>query len=214
MLGAAAAVEPDAEHGRVRRTGELLDAPEGREQHVRLAPYRTGERVATREGVVHGHVVEKTPDGSVRDERAELVLLESPATAEERELDHEVDTDDGAAELLDETGDRLHRPAGREHVVVDDDSRAASDRVGRDLERVLAVLERIGRGDGLRRELARPPRRDEAAAGLDRDRRRRARSRGPRRRARGPPRARFVQSASSPTACRSASGSAAAARCP
>src|SRR2546430_9490392 len=68
VLLAAAAVEPHAEDGRMRGTAEPLDAPESREQHVRLAPYPTGERVATREGVVHAHVVETTPDGSVRDQ--------------------------------------------------------------------------------------------------------------------------------------------------
>src|SRR4051794_3306396 len=133
----AVAVELHAEDGRMRSTGELLDAPEGREQHVRLAPYRTGERVATREGVVHAHVVETTPDGSVRDQREEVVLLEAPAAAEEGKLDHEVDADHRAAQLLDEAGDRLHRPTGCEHIVVDDDAGASSDRVGRDLERVL-----------------------------------------------------------------------------
>ena len=67
MLVAAPAVEADAEDGRVRGAGELLDAPEGREQHVRLAPYRAGERVAARERVVHADVVETTPDGDARD---------------------------------------------------------------------------------------------------------------------------------------------------
>ena len=38
VLLAAAAVEPHAEDGRMRGTGEPLDAPESREQHVRLAP--------------------------------------------------------------------------------------------------------------------------------------------------------------------------------
>src|SRR5207245_2908846 len=85
------------------------------------------------------------------------------------ELDHEVDTGDGAAELLDEPGDRLHGATRCEHVVVDDDPRAAGDGVGGDLERVLAVLERVGRRDGRGRELAGSPRSDEAAAGLNGD---------------------------------------------
>jgi len=72
--------------------------------------------------------------------------------------------------LLDEAGDRLHRAAGREDVVVDSYAGAASDRAGCDLEAVLAVLERVRGGDRLRRELARPSRSDEAATGLDGDR--------------------------------------------
>jgi len=63
VLLAAAAVESHTEDGRVRGAGELLDAPEGREQHLRFASYRTGERVAARERVVHADVVETTPDG-------------------------------------------------------------------------------------------------------------------------------------------------------
>ena len=39
------------------------------------------------------------------------------------------------------------------------------------LERVLAVLEHVARADGLRRQLARPARRDEPDAGFDGDRR-------------------------------------------
>src|SRR6185437_17039542 len=63
VLLAAPAVEADAEDGRVRGAGQLLDAPERREQHVGLASHRTGERVAARERVVHADVVETTPDG-------------------------------------------------------------------------------------------------------------------------------------------------------
>jgi hypothetical protein len=59
---AAVAVEADAEDRRVRGPGKLLDATESREQHVRLASYRTGERVAACEWVVHADVVETTPD--------------------------------------------------------------------------------------------------------------------------------------------------------
>src|SRR5436305_3498321 len=107
--------------------------------------------------------------GSVGDQRVEVVLLEPPASFEERELDHEVDADHAAAQALDEAGDRLHRPARGEHVVVDHDPRPVRDRVGRDLERVLAVLEHVARHDGLRRQLAGAARRDEPAAGLLRD---------------------------------------------
>ena len=76
------------------------------------------------------------------------------------------------AEPLDEAGDRLDRPARREHVVVDDDARAVGDRVGGDLERVLAVLEHVAAPCTVSGgSLPGPPRRHEAAAGLLRDRR-------------------------------------------
>ena len=67
VLLPAAAVESDAEDGRVRRAWELLDAPEGREQHVCLSPHRTGECVTARERVVHADVVETTPDDDAAD---------------------------------------------------------------------------------------------------------------------------------------------------
>ena len=79
--------------------------------------------------------------------------------------------DDDAAQLLDEPGDRFHGAAGGEHVVVDQDARAVPIRVGVQLERVLAVLEAVGRADRLGRQLPGPPGRDEAAADLARDRR-------------------------------------------
>ena len=47
---------------------------------------------------------------------------------------------------------------------------ARRDQIRMHLEDVLAVLEQVGRADGLRRKLARPPRRDEARARLRRDR--------------------------------------------
>ena len=63
VLLATAAVEPDAEDRGMRGSRELLDAAEGGEQHVGLAPYGTGKGVAARERVVHADVVETTPDG-------------------------------------------------------------------------------------------------------------------------------------------------------
>ena len=74
------------------------------------------------------------------------------------------------AQLLDELPDRLDRPARREHVVVDHDARPGRDQLGMELERVLAVLEHVARADGLGRQLAGPPRRNEPDAGLDGDR--------------------------------------------
>ena len=68
------------------------------------------------------------------------------------------DADDLAAELLDEVADRLDGAARREHVVVDEHALALAERVGVQLERVLAVLERVVRADRLRRQLARPAR--------------------------------------------------------
>ena len=62
VFRSASATETDAEDGWMGGAGELLDAPEGREWHLGLASYGAGERVAARERVVHGDVVETTPD--------------------------------------------------------------------------------------------------------------------------------------------------------
>src|SRR5579871_1909750 len=106
---------------------------------------------------------------SVCDERVQVVPVELAATAEKRQLDHEVDADDRPAELFDEPGDRLFRSPRREHVVVDHDTRSAADRVGCDLEGVLAVFERVRCGDGLGRQLSRTASGHEAAARGDGD---------------------------------------------
>jgi hypothetical protein len=101
----------------------------------------------------------------------QVVLGEPLAAAQERQLDDEATAHDLPAELLHEVRDRLHGAAGRQHVVVDQDARAFSDQVGVQLERVLAVLERVGGPHGLRRELPGPPGREESRADLVRDRR-------------------------------------------
>src|SRR5581483_5657871 len=108
---------------------------------------------------------------SVGDQRVQVELGEPVAAAEEAELDDEAGADDVAPELLHEPADRLDRAPGREHVVVDHDPGAGPDQVRVQLERVLAVLEHVARAHGLGRELAGPPRRDEAAAGRGGDRR-------------------------------------------
>src|SRR6266540_3168730 len=93
------------------------------------------------------------------------------APVQERELDDEAAADDFAAESLDKLlADRLYRPAGGEDVVVNQDARSLRDHVRMELERVLSVLERVGRADRLRGKLPRPARRDEAAADLPGDR--------------------------------------------
>src|SRR5712691_12983231 len=94
----------------------------------------------------------------------DVVVREALAALQEGELDHERDPDDLAAELLDEVGHRAHRAPGGEDVVVDEDAGAARERVGMELERVLPVLERVRRADGLRGQLAWSARRGEAAA--------------------------------------------------
>src|SRR2546428_11406970 len=76
---------------------------------------------------------------SVMEQRVQVVLAEPVPALEEVELDDERAAADLAAELLDEAGDRLHRAAGREHVVVDQDARAGLDRLRVQLENVLAV---------------------------------------------------------------------------
>src|ERR1043165_7977955 len=109
---------------------------------------------------------------SVLDQGVQVVLGELVAPVEERELDDEAAPDDFPAEALDELlRYRLLRSSRREHVVVDEHARAVRDHVRVQLERVLPVLERIGRADRLRRELPRPPCRHEPAADLTRDRR-------------------------------------------
>src|SRR5262249_43454772 len=108
---------------------------------------------------------------SVFDEREELRAVEPLASAEERQLDDEAGADDDAAQLLDELADRLDRPAGREHVVVDDDASSLRNQLRVQLEDVLAVLEHVASADRFRRQLAGSPRGDEADTCLGRDRR-------------------------------------------
>src|SRR5258708_29335480 len=98
---------------------------------------------------------------SVLQQRVDVVSGEALPSTEERQLDDEAGAANDAAELLDEAGDRLHRPARREHVVVDQHARSLRDQVGMELERVLAVLELVRRAYRLRRQLARPARGDE-----------------------------------------------------
>src|SRR6266542_6466697 len=101
----------------------------------------------------------------------QVVLRKPLATLQERQLDDEAAADDLPAEHLHKLlADRLDRPPGAKDVVVDQDACAPRDHVRMELERVLPVLERIGRADGLRRKLSRTPRRDEPAADLPRDR--------------------------------------------
>src|SRR5438105_8422034 len=101
----------------------------------------------------------------------QVVTGEPLAAAEERELDDEGAADDHPAETLYEAADRLHRAPRRQHVVVDEDACAAADHLGVQLERVLPVLERIGRAHGLRRKLPGPASGYESAADLVGDRR-------------------------------------------
>jgi hypothetical protein len=62
VFGAAVTVEAHPEDRGVRGSRQLLDAPEGRERDPRLASGWAGERVAARERVVDGEVVETAPD--------------------------------------------------------------------------------------------------------------------------------------------------------
>src|SRR4051794_13942338 len=111
------------------------------------------------------------PPALIGDQRVQIEAVELLAATEEGQLDDEARSDDDAAELLDEAADRVDGSAGREDVVVDHDARASRDQLRVQLERVLAVLEHVASADGLRRQLSRPARRDEADAGLDCDRR-------------------------------------------
>src|SRR5437763_16662333 len=86
---------------------------------------------------------------SVVEQRVQIVVAQPVAALEEVELDDERAAADLAAELLDQAGDRLHRAAGREHVVVDQDACPGLDRLRVQLEDVLAVLEPVARADRL-----------------------------------------------------------------
>src|SRR5580765_6361461 len=94
----------------------------------------------------------------------QVVACEALAPAEEAQLDQELDADDLPAELLDEVEDRLHRAARGEHVVMDEDACPAREGVRVHLERILAVLERVGGADRAGRQLPRSARSREPAA--------------------------------------------------
>ena len=174
---------------------------------------RAGERVAARERVVHADVVETTPDGDARD--SQYVISEQRSYCSRRSRPPRNDSSitkltptTVPPSCFDEAGDRLHRSAGREHVVVDDDPRAAGDRVGCDLERVLAVLERVAS----RRPspagacpAAAPATKPQPASTRDRRAEPEAARLGAEHEVR--PRARASTRRARPTACRSASGS-------
>src|SRR4051812_6289620 len=107
---------------------------------------------------------------SVVQEPEHVVVRDLLAAVQEVELDDELEADDLAAELLDELGHRLRRAAGRQHIVVDQHTRAVLERVGLELERVPSVLEGVLRADRLQWKLAGPASRNEPTAELVRDR--------------------------------------------
>src|SRR5688500_1628369 len=113
----------------------------------------------------------RSRERSVLDQRVDVVALELLAAVEERQVDDEGAADDLAAELLDQPSDRVDGAAGREHVVVDQDAHALPEGRRVQLERVLAVLERIGDADRVGRQLSRAARGHEAAADLAGERR-------------------------------------------
>src|SRR5262245_58674962 len=161
MLLPAGTVERNSIDDGMRRALQPLEPTKGRERHGALAPFRTSERVPRRQRVVHR---------SILDEREDVVRGQAFPAVQELELDDERQADDLPAELLDELDGRLGRSAGGEDVVVDDHALPLDDRVGVDLERVEAVLERVLGRHGPPRELAGLPRGDEAAAELARER--------------------------------------------
>src|SRR5205085_873281 len=99
-------------------------------------------------------------------ERVQVVLREPLAAAEERQLDDEADSADGATEALDETADRLYGAAGREDVVVDEDLGALRNEIRVEFQRIRPVLELVRGAHGLRGQLPWPPRGDESAPDL------------------------------------------------
>src|SRR5262245_28889310 len=99
-------------------------------------------------------------------QRKDVVARDLLATLQEVQLDDELEAHDLAAELLDELGQRFRRPAGGEDVVVDHHPRAVVKCVGPELERVLAILERVLGADRLQRQLPGAAGRYEAATEL------------------------------------------------
>ena len=96
----------------------------------------------------------------------DVVALEPVTAVQERELDHEGDPHDLAAELLDELdlGVRVPPVASRSSWI---STRALGDRVGVELERVRAVFELVLGADGLPGSFPGFRRGDEAAAELE-----------------------------------------------
>src|SRR6185437_5272504 len=82
-------------------------------------------------------------------EAEDVVLLKLFAALEEVEFDGEAQACDLAAELADQLDGGLHRAAGGEQVIDDDDALAGLNGVEMDLERVAAVLEVVGHACGL-----------------------------------------------------------------
>lgn len=70
-----------------------------------------------------------------------IIAFELVATLQEVELDREGDARNDAAELLDKLHGCLHRAAGGEQIVDEQDTLAGLDRVEVDFERVRTVLE-------------------------------------------------------------------------
>ena len=83
-----------------------------------------------------------------------VVALEAVATVQERQLEHECDADHAPAETLDELDLGPRGPAGCEHVVEHDDPGAGRYGVAVNVETVGPVLERVGRLEGLARQLS------------------------------------------------------------
>ena len=96
---------------------------------------------------------------------------EPRAAAEGRELDQKRAADDLTTELTDELAQCPCGAARGQQIVVDEHARAVGHRVGMDLERVEAVLERVLGRDGVGRKLARLAGRDESGAELAGERR-------------------------------------------
>src|SRR3954453_1238486 len=92
---------------------------------------------------------------SVGDQAEDLERLEPGAALEEGQLDDEGAGDDLGAGPLDQVAAGTHGAAGGQDVVDQEDTAAGAERVGVDLEAVVAVFELVVERDRGIRKLAR-----------------------------------------------------------
>ena len=127
---------------------------------VRVAPKRAN-RARTREGVdssLSDFLAHAPSVGGARRQTVSTACTVRPSRRERpcrnAQLEHDLDRGDRGAGALDEQAGGLGRASGGEDVVDHEDALAVDERVGVHLDLGRAVLERVGLGQGLARELA------------------------------------------------------------